>query len=112
MLFGLIGGLVVNILFAFVVLHEADKKRRQKIQGLGSPSLWFFATLLGGPLMAIGFWLIHCSSLNPDIAKKSNTTQARTVEPLTVREQLYEEGLIYYGKTLDQRQVEEYLGLK
>ncbi len=111
MLFGLIG-LVVNILFAFAVLHEADKKRRQKIQGIGSPGLWFFATLLGGPLMALVFWLIHCSSLNPDIAKKSNTGQAKTAEPLTVREQLYEEGLIYYGKTLDQRQVEEYLGLK
>lgn len=52
MLFLLIG-LVVNILFAFAVLHEADKKRRQKIQGLGSPGLWFFATILCGPLMAL-----------------------------------------------------------
>lgn len=111
MLFLLIG-LVVNILFAFAVLHEADKKRRQKIQGLGSPGLWFFATLLCGPLIALAFWLIHCSSLNPDITKQSNAAQARKTEPLTVREQLYEEGLIYYGKTLDQEQVEEYLGLK
>ena len=91
MLFLLIG-LVVNILFAFAVLHEADKKRRQKIQGLGSPGLWFFATILCGPLMALAFWLIHCSTLNPDIAKKSNKAQVKKAEPLTVKEQLYEGG--------------------
>lgn len=52
-------GLLVHIAFALAV-HANAHGRETTFVG---PGMWALATLLGGPLVALAYWLINVSSL-------------------------------------------------
>ena len=52
-------GVVVHIAFALAVLASARGKETTFV----GPGMWCLATLLGGPLVALAYWLINVSSL-------------------------------------------------
>jgi membrane protein implicated in regulation of membrane protease activity len=58
---------IINTVFAFAV----DRDARRIVRGGGytflvAPGFWAFATFLGGPLVAVAYWLVHHSSLRAD----------------------------------------------
>ncbi len=57
---------IVHTIFAFAVDSDA---RRLTRAGSGlvftGPFVWAAATLLGGPLVALAYWIIHRSALAP-----------------------------------------------
>lgn len=53
--------LIVHIAFALGVSTHV-RGRETILVGRG---IWVLATLLGGPLVAVGYWLIHASTLAP-----------------------------------------------
>ena len=52
-------GLVIHVAFALAVLANA----RGRDTTFVGPGMWCLATLLGGPLVALAYWLINVSSL-------------------------------------------------
>lgn len=58
-------GILIHIVFALAVLAHA-KGRDTVFVG---PLMWALATLLGGPLVALAYWLIHMSSLSANAKK-------------------------------------------
>lgn len=98
---------IINLFFAFGLLHESGKLGKQRI--LFSPILnWFLATLFGGPVVIAAFWVIHFSNLNEK--QQGPSDQAQT--PRAVLESLYDDGMLVHGKTLSTESVEEYLEQK
>ena len=52
-------GVVIHVAFALGVMAHA----RDRTTVFVGPTLWWLATLLGGPLVALAYWLMHASSL-------------------------------------------------
>jgi hypothetical protein len=65
---------IIHTVFAFGV----DRDGRHLVRGGGytflvPPGVWAFATFLGGPLVAVAYWLVHHSNLRADRgSKRSN----------------------------------------
>jgi hypothetical protein len=61
-------GLLVNVVFAIGVLHDAQARRsRGEAPFLVGPAVWAVATLLGGVFAATAYWAVHHSALRaPD----------------------------------------------
>ncbi len=55
---------VVHVAFAVAVFRNASTRRagRGRLVFVG-PELWTLATLVGGPVAAVSYWLLHCSRL-------------------------------------------------
>ncbi|MCU0493504.1 MAG: hypothetical protein MUD01_18105 [Chloroflexaceae bacterium] len=57
---------IVHVLFAIAVASDASWLQQEGKRLIFVPSvLWILATLLGGPLVAVGYWLLHRSTLRP-----------------------------------------------
>lgn len=56
----------VHIGFAVAVLRNATSLPPQETIFVG-PTVWFFATLIGGVFVAGIYWVIHHSRLNPSV---------------------------------------------
>jgi hypothetical protein len=66
--------IVVHLMFAFAVDNDATRiKRSGGATVLVGRFAWSLATLLGGPLVAAAYWVMHHSALN---------TQRPTVTPI------------------------------
>lgn len=52
---------LVHLAFAWAVYSHAQGKRTIFVH----PLLWTAATVMGGPLVALAYWLMHASSLAP-----------------------------------------------
>lgn len=67
----LIAVAVIHLGFSAGVWADADrlKKDNQKTWFVGT-FLWTLATLLGGPIIALCYWLIHRSTLRPPVRSK------------------------------------------
>ena len=50
----------VHISFAVGVFSDATARRTQFV----GPVIWSLATLIGGPFVAVAYWVIHLSSLS------------------------------------------------
>lgn len=50
---------IVHIGFAIGIWQHAQGRKT----AFGPPWLWVLATLFGGPMTALFYWLMHCSSL-------------------------------------------------
>lgn len=57
--------IILHIAFALAV-HAHATSRDTVFVG---PLMWALATLLGGPLVALAYWLIHMSSLSASAKK-------------------------------------------
>ncbi len=56
--------LIVHIIFANAIIHDAAKKKRMKQETVFVSGItWAFATLIGGVFVAGLYWLVHYSSL-------------------------------------------------
>jgi len=53
-------GVIVHIAFALAVLASAHRKETTFV----GPGMWALATLLGGPMVALAYWVINVSSLS------------------------------------------------
>ena len=62
-----IGSFVVHVFFALAVLADAVKIQDEKGQEMVfvSGKIWALATLFGGILVAVAYWIIHHSTLRP-----------------------------------------------
>ena len=57
---------MVRVIFAFAVYSDALRLRRNvRPTILVNPAMWLFATLIGGVLVAVAYWVLHHSTLNP-----------------------------------------------
>lgn len=70
--------IIVNVAFAVgVFVHARDRR-----VALVGPRIWTLATLLGGPFVAVAYWIVHSSSLAPlpeeDDGLLPNQPQQRT----------------------------------
>ncbi len=54
---------VVHVGFAMGVHRDADHRARARLLLFVSPALWSLATLIGGPITAAIYWVVHVSSL-------------------------------------------------
>ncbi|HXY37819.1 MAG TPA: hypothetical protein VEI07_26570 [Planctomycetaceae bacterium] len=64
---------IVHTLFAFAVDRDARRcKRRGEELILAGPFLWALATFVGGPLVAVAYWLVHHSTLRDAGTRPSN----------------------------------------
>ena len=55
---------LVNLLFAYEVGRDANAVLREgRTLTFGPVVLWFLATLIGGPLVAGVYWVIHRSRI-------------------------------------------------
>ena len=104
-LLALLLGAVVNVAFAFAVVRDADECRRKSELALVWPSIWFLATLLGGPFVAAIYWLLNHSTLNPRI--KYSPAGSRPTSSTV--EHLYEEGTLRYGNEANDAAVDKFL---
>ena len=59
--------LLIHVAFAIQVGFSAAWLPSGNRPVFVSPFLWFLSVLLFGPFLAVGFWLIHHSTLNPKI---------------------------------------------
>ncbi len=50
---------IVHIVFAVGVFQDA----KDRTLCFANPLVWTAATLIGGPLLAVGYWLVHSSKL-------------------------------------------------
>ena len=58
--------LIVNVALAIgVYLDTSDLNLRRRKLYFGGSGTWFLATLVGGVLVALAYWIIHRSTLNP-----------------------------------------------
>lgn len=55
-----VASIVLHIAFALAVYAHATGRHTVFV----GPLMWALATLLGGPLLALAYWLIHMSSLS------------------------------------------------
>ncbi len=63
---------IVHVFFAFGVYSDALRLRRTlRTTILVNPSVWLFATILGGVLVAAVYWILHHSTLNPTISLRA-----------------------------------------
>lgn len=60
-----VAGILLNIAFALAVYARAEGRETEFV----GPLMWALATLLGGPLVALAYWLIHMSSLSAGAKK-------------------------------------------
>jgi hypothetical protein len=60
-----VASIVLHIAFALAVYARAEGRDTVFV----GPMLWALATLPGGPLVALAFWLIHMSSLSTHAKK-------------------------------------------
>lgn len=75
------GGLVSLVMVLTIVVHVAlavDVYRdcasclgRGRARVLAGPGIWAAATLIGGIITALVYWLMHNSMLNADVARGS-----------------------------------------
>ncbi len=57
---------LVRVVFAFAVYSDSLRLRRTvRPTILVNPAMWLFATLIGGVLVAVAYWVLHHSTLNP-----------------------------------------------
>ncbi len=57
--------ILLHIAFALAVYARAEGRDTVFV----GPLMWALATLLGGPLVALAYWLIHMSSLSANAKK-------------------------------------------
>lgn len=51
---------ILHILFAGAVAHDAGQLNKRGLKThLVSGATWSFAVLVGGPVVAIGYWFMH-----------------------------------------------------
>lgn len=59
---------IVHIVFGFgVYLDVLGLRKEGRRIFFVTPSIWFFATLIGGVFVAGVYWVLHHSRLNPSI---------------------------------------------
>lgn len=62
---------IVHVGFAMAIKRDAKSiLTRRGGLFLVPPSLWAFATLLGGVTVAVAYWAVHYSTLRPNLRKK------------------------------------------
>ena len=66
----------IHLAFAVSVWSDAAQLPPSRRSALVAPFVWFLATLLGGPLMAGLYWLMHHSAIAPDGYWQSKTKLA------------------------------------
>ncbi len=67
---------LVRVVFAFAVYSDALRLRRTvRPTILVNPAMWLFGTLMGGVFVAVAYWVLHHSTLNP-----FNTSVTKKIE--------------------------------
>ena len=66
----------IHLAFAVSVWSDAAQLPPSRRSALVAPFVWFLATLLGGPLTAGLYWLMHHSAIAPDGYWQSKTKLA------------------------------------
>jgi len=55
---------IINTVFAFAVDRDARRLTRSgKNSVLVGPFIWAVATFIGGPIVAVAYWVVHHSTL-------------------------------------------------
>ena len=70
----------IHLAFAVSVWSDAARLPPSHRSALVAPFVWFLAALLGGPLTAGLYWLMHHSTIAPDVYCQSKTKWARDPE--------------------------------
>ena len=58
-------GAIINIAFAFAVASDAGRLPRGRRPVFVGSTIWFLATLFGGPFLAAVYWVLHHSTISP-----------------------------------------------
>jgi hypothetical protein len=66
----------IHLAFAVSVWSDAARLPPSRRSALVAPFVWFLAALLGGPLTAGLYWLMHHSTIAPDVYCQSRTKLA------------------------------------
>lgn len=98
-------GLAVNVPFAFAIVRDASECRKKSELVFVGPTIWFLATILGGPFTAAVYWLLNHSTLNPRVKEQNPASKPAR----STLEHLYEEGALRYGNAVDDADVEKFL---
>ncbi len=74
----LVASFAVHVAFALAVWNNAQALREKGAgTALIEPVWWTLATLLGGVFVAGLYWVVHHSTLRPNILLKEEASQAR-----------------------------------
>lgn len=71
---------VVHLAFAVAVWSDAFRMLHSRRPELVGPFLWFLATLLGGPWSAGLYWILHHSTISPDVYRRAKAMLATGAE--------------------------------
>jgi hypothetical protein len=64
---------VIHLAFALAVWIDAARMGPSRRSTLVGPFVWFLATLLGGPLTAGLYWVMHHSTIAPVVDSQAKT---------------------------------------